>query len=133
MILCLSYFITTVSNQYKPKSGISLSLLMTSFSNVHSGPLSSGYCHNIWQIGIDLFLLRGRPQTTLTRRGRQVTQVVLEISTVCRFFLITAKEFCDKWQQGAGRWSIMGKILSTQFLNAPLYRVTLPWHENTQW
>ena len=30
------------------------------------------------------------------------------------------KKFLNKFQQGVGRWSRMGKIWSTQFLNAPL-------------
>ena len=35
------------------------------------------------------------------------------------FPLITIKEFRHKCQQGVGMWSIMGTILSTQFVNAP--------------
>ena len=42
---------------------------------------------------------RGRSQTTLTRRGRKV---VLEMSTVCRFSIISVKEFFQKCQQGVG-------------------------------
>ena len=47
-------------------------------------------------------------------------QVVLEMSTTYKFSLISLKEFLHKCQQGVGRWSIRGKILSTQFMNTPL-------------
>ena len=66
---------------------------------------------------ITIWSLRGYSQTTLTKRSR----LVLEMSTVSRFSLIPVKEFLHKCQQEVGRWSLMGKILSNQFVNAPLH------------
>ena len=45
--------------------------------------------------------------------------MVLEISTVCRFFHITVKEFLHKCQPGVGRWLKMGNNWSMYFLNDP--------------
>ena len=42
------------------------------------------------------------------------------MSTVCRFSLIIVKEFLHKCQPGVGRLVRMGKLWSTQFVNAPL-------------
>ena len=59
------------------------------------------------------FTVRGRSQTMLTRRGRWVggTGNVNGMQIFSWFILV--KEFLHKCQQGVGRWSIMGKILST--------------------
>ena len=46
--------------------------------------------------------------------------MALEMSTVCRFSLISENYFLHKCQQGVGRWLITCKILSTLFVNAPL-------------
>ena len=60
--------------------------------------------------------VRGRSLTTLARRG---WQMVLELSTICRFFLITLKDFPQQCQQGVGKWSIIGKTWSTYLKNGP--------------
>ena len=39
--------------------------------------------------------------------------IVLEMSTVCRFFLITVKKFPQQCQHGVATWSIMGQMCST--------------------
>ena len=41
------------------------------------------------------------------------------MSTICTFSQITVKGFHQKCQPGVGRWSSMGKIWSTQFVDAP--------------
>ena len=61
--------------------------------------------------------LKGHSLTTLTRLGRQV---VLELLKVLKQLLISVMKFLHKCQQGVGRESMMGKILSTQFVNGPL-------------
>ena len=53
---------------------------------------------------LSLLRARGRSQIMLTRQDRQV---VIKMSSVCRFSQIPVKEFRHK---GVGRWSIMGKI-----------------------
>ena len=45
--------------------------------------------------------------------------MLLDMSTVGRFFSIKVKEFHHKCQPGVSRWSIMDKIGSTQFANDP--------------
>ena len=47
-------------------------------------------------------------------------QVLLEMSTVCRFSFLIVKEFLHKCQPWVGRWSILGTIWSTQLKNDPL-------------
>ena len=55
------------------------------------------------------------------RKPNDSSEVVLEMLTLCRFSLMIVMGFIHKWQLGVGRWSVMGKILSTQFVNAPQY------------
>ena len=58
-------------------------------------------------------------QKILLMRGR-TKQLVMEISIVCKFSLISGQEFLHKCQQGIVSWSRMGKILSMQFVKDPL-------------
>ena len=44
---------------------------------------------------------------------------MLEMSTVCRFPLITENEFFHNCQPGVGRWSKTAKILPALSTNAP--------------
>ena len=48
------------------------------------------------------------------------------MSTVCRFSTITVKEFSHKCQHGLGRWSMVNKIVSTQFVYDPEVNVIAP-------
>ena len=67
------------------------------------------YCNSCEAVRWILFLHqdRGRSLTKLTRRGRLF---VLKMSMVCRFSLITVKEFLQQCQIGMGTWSIMIKF-----------------------
>ena len=63
--------------------------------------------------------LGGRSLTTYVDKTRQVGGI-LEMSTVGRFPLTKVKELLHQCQLGVGRWSIIGKIWSTQLKNGPL-------------
>ena len=78
------------------------------------------------------FTIRGCSLTTLTRRGRQV---VLYISSKCRFSLITVGEFLQNVNQGpagVGRWSKRGQNLVNVVKECPLIGISFGGQKEKQ-
>ena len=78
------------------------------------------------------FPISGCSLTTLTRRGRQV---VLDISTECRFSLIKVEEFLQNVNQGpAGvrRWSKRGQNLVNVVKECPLIEISFGGQKEKQ-
>ena len=75
--------------------------------------------------------IRGYSQTTYYRTRYLLRKVVLEMSSVCKFYLISLKKFLHKCQQGAGTTGCLNAKLDV--LNTYLAIKSPEWLQNFIW